>query len=241
MIGESLRSTRGYISAWALCAANDMLDYERDVLAGETNNLVRGLTSEQQVIDAAYAVLLIIDRACAHEDYDIVTDIVGSLAFYLLYWRYNTAKQFHLYKAINVRDRKFGNPPQLAELVDLVREHYPLKNALEDTYGELYARVDSAISRWYAGCSCESKPEGHDTWKLLGQAMDEGNNEALEELMTVQFSHLGIGASNGDISCECGLDLILYEAFVRFLHPDTSLVCRIHYRTHTTDGNVLVE
>ncbi len=45
--------------------------------------------------------------------------------------------------------------------------------------------------------------------------MDEGNNEAFEERMTIEFSNLGIGALYGDIRCECGLDLIIYEAFIR--------------------------
>jgi hypothetical protein len=241
VLGEPLSSPRGYISAWALCAANDILDYERDVLAGETNNLVRGLTSKQQVVDAAYLILLIIDRACAHRDYEMVTDIIGSLAFYLLYWRYNSAKQYSRYQAVGVGNCQFGNPPELAGLVDLLDNHYPLQNRSMDTYRDLYTRAESTVKEWYGGCTCVSKPPGHDTWRLLAQALDEGNNEVLEERMTIEFSNLGIGVSHGDIRCECGLDLIIYEAFIRFLHPDTGFVCRLHYRVHLPDGNILVE
>jgi hypothetical protein len=125
--------------------------------------------------------------------------------------------------------------------VDLLQEHYPSTNSLADTYGELYDRVDSKIKELYGGCTCDSKPRGHDTWKLLGQVLNEGNDEALEVRVNLEYVHLSIGASRGDIRCECGLDLACREAFVRFVHPDTGLTSRMHYRTSTSDGNVLTE
>ncbi|KAI3325431.1 hypothetical protein HD806DRAFT_490300 [Xylariaceae sp. AK1471] len=241
LVGQPLTSDRGYILAWVLCIPNDIQDYERDVLGGETNNLVRGLTSTQQVVDAAYVFLLIAEGAYAHKDFDMVDAIVGVSAYFLLTWRYNTSKQFKLYEKISIRDREFGSPAETIELVDLVQQHYPTSNRSDDTYGKLYDRVASTIKKSYCGCTCDSKPRGHDTWSMLGQALEEGDNETLEEQMHLEFSHLSIGASHGDIRCECGLDLASYEGFVRFYHPDEGLVSRLHYKTSTFDGNVLAE
>lgn len=46
-VGEGLDTPRGLVAAMVVCALNDILDYERDVLGGETNNIARGLTSKQ--------------------------------------------------------------------------------------------------------------------------------------------------------------------------------------------------
>ncbi|KAI1814037.1 hypothetical protein GGS20DRAFT_550299 [Poronia punctata] len=243
LVGQPLTSDRGYILAWILCVPNDIQDYERDVLGGETNNLVRGLTSTQQVVDSSYVLLLIAEGAYAHKDYDLVDAILGVSAYFLLTWRYNSSKQFKLYEAISIRDRQFERPPETAGLVDLVQEHYPTSGRVDDTrtYGHLYDSVAATIKKSYAVCTCDTKPRGHDTWAMLGQALDEGDNEALEEQMHIEFSYLSIGASHGDIRCECGLDLASYEGFTRFFHPDTGLVSRIHYKTSTFDGNSLAE
>ncbi|KAK8102362.1 hypothetical protein PG984_015508 [Apiospora sp. TS-2023a] len=245
LVGQPLTSDRGYILAWVLCAPNDIQDYERDVLGGETNNLVRGLaSSSQQVLDASYMVLRIVEAAYTHEDFDMVDAVMGVCAYFLMTWRYNTSKQFKLYEAIPIRDQQFGSPREVAGLVALLEEHYPIPNrAADETYGDLFDRVASMTKDSYWGCTCHatSKPRGHDTWPMLKQALEEGDNDALEEQMHVEFSHLSIGASHGDIRCECGLDLLAYEGFVRFFDPDTGLVSRLHYRTSTADGNVLAE
>ncbi|KAI1656207.1 hypothetical protein F4813DRAFT_364648 [Daldinia decipiens] len=241
LVGQPLTSDRGYILAWVLCVPNDLQDYERDVLGGETNNLIRGLTSAQQVVDASYLLLRIVEAAYAHEDFDMVTAVLGVCAYFTMTWRYNTSKQFKLYEAISVRGREFSSPVEVAELVALVEEHYPMANRSDDTYGELFDRVASIIKPSYWGCTCDSKPRGHDTWSMLRQALDEGDNDALEEQMHVEFSYLSIGASNGDIRCECGLDLLSYEGFLKFFDPDTGLISRLHYKTSTSDGNLLAE
>ncbi|KAI0096559.1 hypothetical protein F4814DRAFT_136125 [Daldinia grandis] len=241
LIGQPLASDRGYILAWVLCAPNDIQDYERDVLGGETNNLVRGLTSAQQVVDASYVVLRIVEAAHAHGDFDMVDAILGVCAYFLLTWRYNAPKQFKLYEAVGIRDREFSSPVEVAELIALVEEHYPMPKRPDNAYGELFDRVASTIKASYWGCTCDSKSRGHDTWSMLRQALEEGDNEGLEEQMHLEFSHLSIGASHGDISCECGLDLLSYEAFTKFFHPETGLVSRLHYKTSTSDGNLLAE
>ena len=50
-IGEGLDTPRGLVVATLICSLNDIMDYERDVLSGESNNIARGLTSKQQVVD----------------------------------------------------------------------------------------------------------------------------------------------------------------------------------------------
>ncbi|KAK8023885.1 hypothetical protein PG993_011951 [Apiospora rasikravindrae] len=244
LVGQPLTSDRGYLLAWVLCAPNDIQDYERDVLGGETNNLVRGLASStQQVVDASYMVLRIVEAAYAHEDFDMVDAVMGVCAYFLLTWRYNTPKQFKLYEAVPIRDRQFSSPSEVAPLVALLEEHYPMpKQAADSPYGELFDRVASTTKASYWGCTCgTSKPRGHATWAMLRQALEDGNNDALEEQMHVEFSYLSIGASHGDMRCECGLDLVSYEGFVKFFHPETGLVTRLHYRTSTEDGNLLAE
>jgi hypothetical protein len=243
VVGQPLTSDRGYIFTWVLCVPNDIQDYERDVLGGETNNIVRGLSSQQQVVDASYMVLRIIEAAYAYEDFDMVDAVMGGCAYFLMTWRYNAAKQFKLYDAVSMRDRQFSSPVEVAGLVALLEKHYPVTKRANDTYGALFDRVASATKDSYWGCTCTdgSKPRGHETWAMLKQALEEGDNDALEEQMHVEFSHLSIGASHGDIRCECGLDLMSYEGFVRFFHPDTGLVSRLHYRVSTSDGNLLAE
>uniref|UniRef100_P9WEF0 Diterpene cyclase vniA n=1 Tax=Virgaria nigra TaxID=1085564 RepID=VNIA_VIRNI len=242
LVGQPLTSDRGYALAWILCVPNDIQDYERDVLGGETNNLVRGLASSaQQVVDAAYMFLLLVEGAYAHKDFDMVDASMGVCGYFLMTWRYNTPRQFKLYDAVSIRDREFGKPTELFGLADLVEEHYPTSYPPGDTYGVLFDRVTSTIKESYAGCTCDSKPRGHDTYKMLAQALEDGDNEELEEQMHIEFSYLSIGASHGDIRCECGLDLAAYEGFVRFFDPDTGLVSRLHHKTSTSDGNALPE
>ncbi|KAK8067748.1 hypothetical protein PG996_006860 [Apiospora saccharicola] len=233
---------------WIICVVNDVQDYERDVLGGETNNLVRGLaSSSQQVVDAAYMALRAVEAACTHEDFDLVDAFVGSYAYFIMTWRYNAAKQFKLYEAAPIRDRQYGNPVEAAELEALLEENYPVppRSEKDNSYGELFDRVASTTRECYGGCTCpvtpDCKPRGHETWAMLKQALDEGDNDDLEEQMHVEFSYLSNGASRGDIRCECGLDLLCYEGFVRFCHPDTGLVARMHYRTSTSNGNCLAE
>lgn len=241
LAGEPLTTARGYISAWILCVPNDIQDYERDVLGGETNNLCRSLTSEQQVVDGAYAVLLIIERAIEHEDFDISDSILGTLTYGLQCWRYNTGKQFAHYGPQSVRDQGFTRPPEVSDLLSLVKKHYPSDQSWDDSYGSLYDRLDARIKALYWGCTCDKEPHGHDNWKLLARSLDGEPNDGIEERVSLTLSALCIGASHGDFRCECAMDLSLYIGFTRFFQPDTGLVARMHYRVCTGAGNSLTE
>jgi hypothetical protein len=108
-------------------------------------------------------ILFIIDRACAHKDYEIV-DVIGSLAIFLIYWRYNSSKQFTLYHAVSLGDCTFGSPSELDNLVPRLLLHYPSSNAVSESYRELYMKVGTTVKRWYVECTCDSKPPRHDTW-----------------------------------------------------------------------------
>ncbi|KAA8651294.1 uncharacterized protein ATNIH1004_000175 [Aspergillus tanneri] len=240
LCGQPLSSARGYISAWVQIVPNDIQDYERDVLGGETNNLVRGLTSDQQVVDAAYMILLTTERAVDDEDYDMVDLVLGTVSYYLQHWRYNASKQFERYQAISVRGRMFGNPPEVMELLQLVQQFYSASNDLADPYGMLYDRLSAKLETCYWGCTCDEKPSGHDNWELLAQSLDY-QDEKQEERKLMALAALCIGASHGDINCECGMDLACYEGFVRFFHPDTGLIPRMHYRTNIKSANIIAE
>ncbi|KAJ5552496.1 hypothetical protein N7494_001874 [Penicillium frequentans] len=239
--GQPLSTARGYISAWGMCVPNDIQDYERDVLGGETNNLVRGLTSDQQVVDAAYTVLLIIERAVEHEDFDMSDLIIGTASFFLQCWRYNAAKQFAFYDPQTVRAFVYSRPPQVADLLEQVQEIYPSQQSWSDTYGILYDRLEARLKTLYWNCTCDSVPEGHENWALLAEALNGTLNEQVEEATLLSLSQMCIGASHGDIRCECALDLSCFEGFVRFFHPDIGLVPRMQYRTNTANGNSLAE
>ncbi|KAK0702260.1 hypothetical protein B0H67DRAFT_650312 [Lasiosphaeris hirsuta] len=77
-VGEGLETPRGLVSAWVMIVLNDILDYERDVLCGETNNFVRGFTSCQQVVDAAVWILEALRWSMDNRDHDLTNAILGT-------------------------------------------------------------------------------------------------------------------------------------------------------------------
>ncbi|KAF9890543.1 hypothetical protein FE257_005674 [Aspergillus nanangensis] len=238
--GDCISTDRGYIVAWMICAANDIVDYERDVFVGETNNLVRGLTSTQQVVDAAYTMLLLIEGALVHEDYDIPDSFLGLVLWYLQCWRYNTAKQFAYYEPRSVRDHGFSQPPETSELLGIAKMHYSSQN-WGDLYGELYDRLESRLKELYWGCTCDSKPEGHENWELMSRSLNGKADEQVEQEVIVSLFAICTGATHGDIRCECPLDLSLHMTFVHFFHPENGIVPRMHYRTNVDGGNTMTE
>ena len=248
-VGEGLETPRGLVSAWVMIVLNDILDYERDVLCGETNNVVRGLTSGQQVVDAAVCILEALRWSMDNGDHDLTNAILGTTALYLVTWRYNGPKLAR-YEAISVRDKRAGVPPELEDIAKIVR----FNNATTATpvtgrsasssqlYGELFDETNERVRALYSGCTCRTPPEGHDAWQLFAQAMDQGGNDEVEEKMHVALVALNNGANAGDVDCECGVDLLLCEGFVRFLDPDTGIVARLHYRSSNTEqGNTVTE
>ncbi|KAM4066740.1 hypothetical protein HRG_000776 [Hirsutella rhossiliensis] len=242
-VGEEMGTPRGLMGASFMCYLNDILDYERDVLCGESNNLVRSLTSDQQVVDAAAWTLEGLRWSMDNHDYDLTDLLIGTIALYLVFWRYNAPKLAR-YSAISIRDRIPGRPPELEDVAEIIRPVAVTVNKLE-SYGESYKRVKEKVRRLYWGCTCynpDTSPEGHEAWKLLAQAFDEGGNDDIEERLMVAVVALNNGANDGDLRCECGMDLLLYESFVRFLDPDTGLVARLHYRSGNIElGNTITE
>ncbi|KFA70119.1 hypothetical protein S40285_10098 [Stachybotrys chlorohalonatus IBT 40285] len=113
---------------------------------------------------------------------------IGVSGYFLMTWRYNTAKQHGLYEPKTVRYLAYTSPPETKLLVNLMDKHYSTP----------YSR-------------CDVKPRGHDTSEMLVQALKQGDNDPLEEKIHLEFSHLSIGASNGNIHCERGLDLLAYD------------------------------
>ena len=72
--------------------------------------------------------------------------------------------------------------------------------------------------------------------------MDDGADDDIEEALLLAVVALNNGANDGDLGCECGMDLLLYEGFVRFFDPETGIVARMHYRTGILDlGNTVTE
>jgi len=230
------------VAAWAMCALNDILDYERDILYGETNNLVRSLTSDQQVVDAAACILDVLQWAMDSSDYDLADSIVGTNAFYLVFWRYNVPRLAR-YDAINIQHAEPNTPPELEQISKMVRPGMVRSSNELSSYGMLYSKVKAKVRHLYWGCSCSSTQcEGHDAWRLLARLMDDGADDDIEEALLLAVVALNNGANDGDLGCECGMDLLLYEGFVRFFDPETGIVARMHYRTGILDlGNTVTE
>ncbi|KAK3352185.1 hypothetical protein B0T25DRAFT_541305 [Lasiosphaeria hispida] len=227
---------------------NDILDYERDVLCGETNNFVRGLTSCQQVVDAAAWILEALRWSMDNRDHDLTNAILGTAALYLVTWRYNAPKMAR-YQAIGIREKRAGMPPEIEDIAKIVRPNNTTteasvadRSASSSSYGELFAETNERVRALYSGCTCRAPPGGHDAWQLFAQAMDQGGNDEVEEQLHVALVALNNGANAGDVDCECGVDLLLCEGFVRFLDPDTGIVARVHYRSGNTEqGNTVTE
>jgi hypothetical protein len=246
-VGEGLETPRGLVSAWVMIVLNDILDYERDVLCGETNNFARGLTSCQQVVDAAAWILEALRWSMDNRDHDLTNAILGTAALYLVIWRYNAPKMVR-YKAISIREKRAGMPPEIEDIAKIVRpNNTTTATSVADrftspSYGELFAETNERVRALYGGCTCRAPPEGHDAWQLFAQAMDQGGNDEVEERLHVALVALNNGANAGDVDCECGVDLLLCEGFVRFLDPDTGIVARLHYRSGNTEqGNTVTE
>lgn len=238
--GEGLETPRGLVATWTMAVLNDIVDYERDVLCGESNNIARSLTSDQQVVDAAAWVLQALCWSTDNFDHDLTESILGSAALYLVMWRYNGPKLAR-YEAIDIRNRRPGRPPEIIDVAEIVRPH---KTEIVDElplYGELFDSIDQRLRKLYGGCTCFGLPEGHDAWELLAQAMDKRGDDDIEERLQVALVALNNGANEGDLRCECGVDLLLYECFVRTLHPETGIVARVHYRSGTELGNTVTE
>ncbi|KAK0746713.1 hypothetical protein B0T18DRAFT_412260 [Schizothecium vesticola] len=244
-VGEGLETPRGLVAAWVMIVLNDLIDYERDVLCGETNNFVRGLTSSQQVIDAAAWILKALCWSMDNRDHDLTNAIVGTAALYLVTWRYNAPKMAR-YKAISIREKRPGTPPEMEDIAEIVRRPHTTTATEADrsapSYGELFVETKERVRALYSGCTCRTPPEGHDAWQLLAQAMEQGGNDDVEERLHVALVALNNGANAGDVDCECGVDLLLYECFGWFLDPDTGIVARLHYRSgNTGQGNTVTE
>ncbi|PWY65223.1 hypothetical protein BO70DRAFT_401164 [Aspergillus heteromorphus CBS 117.55] len=234
-IGEPLSSPRGSIGMYAYTIPNDIVDFERDVLCGETNNTLRSLTSAQQVVDGAgfciEAMLWALDR----RDYDLVVLTFSSAAYYAVCWRYNLVKIAARYPAVSIRDRELTVPPEYEDLFDLMRSRDGGGASNPRVYGELYDRAQRQLEEMFGRCTCNGYVPGHEAWNLLSQAFDQGGNDELEQKVLMGLVELNNAADAGDIRSECGLDLLCYEAFVRFFHPDIGIVARMHYKT-TMDG-----
>ncbi|KAH8808747.1 hypothetical protein F5884DRAFT_380742 [Xylogone sp. PMI_703] len=183
------------------------------------------------------SVILAIDN----HDYDLSDTIIGAEAYYLATWRYNGPKLAR-HEAVSVRHRRPGTPPELEEIVGIVKSGKDSDVPELATYGELYEKAEESVRKLYWGCTCYGSIEGHDAWKLLAQAMDEGGNDEIEERMHVDLVALNNAANAGDLRSECGVDHLLCESFIRFFHPDTGIVARLHYRTGNTElGNTITE
>ena len=228
-VGEGLESPKGLVADTVISATNDIAEYERDALVGEINNIARGLTSDQQVVDLAAWILEAAIWAMANEDHDLADFALGSSAIHMTMWRYNTPRMAR-YEAVSIRGRVPGTPPELQDVADIVRSN-PTESTEAVTYGHLYQQAEKHVRELYAGCSCVTLPEGHDAHQLLAQAMETQGNDEIEHGILVAVVALNNGAQSGDVRCDCGLDLLLYESFVRFFHPDMGIVVRMHYRT----------
>ncbi|KID83933.1 hypothetical protein MGU_08805 [Metarhizium guizhouense ARSEF 977] len=240
-VGEGLDTSRGLLAAWALLLPNDIIDYERDVLCGETNNLVRSFSSHQQVIDAGAWFLRSLLWSILNSDFDLADVFVGVLAFYAAYWRYNTAK-FVTYEARSIRHVRPTKPREMDDIAEILTTGNAISMNESESYGQLYQIVEDEVRVAYDGCTCTEFPEGHEASKLLAATMDEGGNDELEQRLLVAMVSLNNGANAGDIRCECGMDLLAYESFVRFFHPDRGLVARLHYRSDNLHkGNTITE
>lgn len=240
-VGEGIDTPRGLVAAMVVCALNDILDYERDVLGGETNNIARGLTSKQQAVDLAAWILKAVLWSTAKRDYDVADCIIGSFSIYTVMWRYNTPKMAR-YKAFSIANTIPGTPAELADVAEIVQSGTHQVSCQPVTYGVLYRAAEEQVRELYAGCCCGTIPDGHDAAALLAQAFDDQGNDDAEHQLLVSLVALNNGALSGDVRCDCGLDLLLFESFVRLLDPDTGIVARVHYRTDITkQGNTVTE
>ncbi|KAK0649781.1 hypothetical protein B0T16DRAFT_410704, partial [Cercophora newfieldiana] len=231
--GEGMETPRGLVSSWVMIVLNDILDYERDVLCGETNNFSRGLTSTKQVVDTAAWILECLRWSLDNRDHDLTNAMLGTATLYLVIWRYNAIKMVR-YKAISVRDMRAGTPPEMEDIAQVVG------GPTSSTYGELFDELNKKVRALYGGCTCRTPPGGHDAWQLFADAWDQGGNDDIEEHLHVALVALNNGANAGNVDCECGIDLMLCEGFVHFFHPDTGLVARLHYRSDITElGNTV--
>ncbi|KFA70120.1 hypothetical protein S40285_10099 [Stachybotrys chlorohalonatus IBT 40285] len=61
LVCQPLATDCGYLLVWILWVPKYILDYARDVVADETNNLCRSISSKQQIVDPAYAFLLFVE------------------------------------------------------------------------------------------------------------------------------------------------------------------------------------
>ncbi|KHO00712.1 uncharacterized protein MAM_01490 [Metarhizium album ARSEF 1941] len=239
--GQGLDTGRGLLAAWALLLPNDMIDYERDVLCGESNNMIRSFTSSQQIVDASAWLLRGLLWSFLNSDFDLADVFVGVLAFNAAYWRYNTAK-FVIYEARSIRNVRPTTPREISDVAEILATRNAVSVNEAETYGDIYQVLEKRVRAAYDGCTCVEFPEGHEASKLLAAVMNEGGGDELEHRLLAAIISLNNGANSGDIRCECGMDLLMYEGFVRFFHPDQGLVARLHYRSGNLDkGNTIVD
>ncbi|PYH92660.1 hypothetical protein BO71DRAFT_410806 [Aspergillus ellipticus CBS 707.79] len=124
---------------------NDIVDFERDVLCGETNNTLRSLTSPQQVVDGAGFCVEAMLWALENRDYDVVTMLLNSAAYYVVCWRYNSIKITGRYPALSIRDRELTMPPEFEDLFDIIHAQGVASTLRSRVYGELYDRVQQQL------------------------------------------------------------------------------------------------
>ncbi|KAH8797665.1 hypothetical protein F5884DRAFT_814859 [Xylogone sp. PMI_703] len=240
-VGEGLEKPRGLVATWCMASLNDIVDYERDVLCGESNNIPRSLTSDQQVVDTAAWNLKALWWAMDNHDYDLSDAILGSATLYLVMWRYNGPKLAR-YDPVSVQHKRYGRPPELEEIAEIVAPRKEFEAAELATYGGLYKKVEEKVRKLYWGCTCRETTAEHDAWKLLAQAMDEKGNDDIEQRLHIDLVALNNAANAGDLKAECGIDHLLHECFVRTLDPDTGIIARLHYRSGNTElGNTITE
>ncbi|KID91854.1 hypothetical protein MAJ_10877, partial [Metarhizium majus ARSEF 297] len=240
-VGEALDTPRGLVATWCMAAVNDIVDYERDVLCGESNNIARGLTSDQQMVDTAACVLDAVCWSIDNYDYDLLDAILGSTTLYLVMWRYNGPKLAR-YKPISILNQRRGIPPEIKDIVEMVRSGGTAVSEEYETYGDLYRQTLAKVRRALDDCTCCRPMEGHDAWELIAKAMDEQGNDDLEERLHVACVAINNGANAGDIKSECGMDLLNLECFIRTFDPETGVVARLHYRSDNKQyGNTITE
>jgi hypothetical protein len=72
---------------------------------------------------------------------------IGVSGYFLMTWRYNTAKQHGLYEPKTVRYLAYTSPPETKLLVNLMDKHYSTPYSRSVTYGELFDRVCENINK----------------------------------------------------------------------------------------------
>ncbi|KID93931.1 hypothetical protein MAJ_10119, partial [Metarhizium majus ARSEF 297] len=214
----------------------------RDFMIAQLTSLhITRFSSQQQVIDAGAWFLRSLWWSILNSDFDLADVFVGVLAFYAVYWRYNTAK-FVTYEAMSIRHARPTKPQEMDDIAEILTTGNAISINESESYGQLYQFAEEEVRVAYDGCTCMGVPEGHEASKLLAAAMDEGVNDELEQRLLVAMVSLNNGANAGDVRCEYGMDLLAYESFVRFFHPDRGLVARLHYRSgNLHKGNTITE